>query len=600
MSQNKLPLKEQVVKMRRALAKAKLAGKGDYRRKGFVSLNGRGDYSSRRGPLVGRAGRLRGRGNFFNDAWDWGRGAVRSTVGVLNDAAKGVDAFGKLFGKGDYHGEKVIAPNQVPLFENNGRVNSFVYKEYLGDIYSSVDFSATTFHLNPGLGNPGASIELDRGVFPWLSRVAQQYEEYRITGCVFYYIPTSSDAVIASATNGSLGSVSIASEYNSSKEDFSTLTDMLNHQYSVSKKPSECIAHPIECERKERPTEIQYIRSDSNGISGSELLHYDLCKTTVAVQGNQTDGEILGQLWVTYRVELLKPVLEEQADSPFVLTTRYQLATDIVTSSAYFGSTYAIIVPSTGSNFALTLGTATITFPDNITSGVWCLQYYVTGASTTLTTALTATMTTNCSAKTIFSGATSSSRRQAAGAVSTTQFLVQIFTITGPGAVITLSGGTMPGTITAGDLLVSQLNYALTSPEASEHKRSNFWRPTRKYPVAPWMKELRASREAHRSMDRQDMMEMFADLLELKRMSRGDSKQLPSSSDDVSSVQKMVQLYESKEGTSTLDDSDGDEYEDALEILKARRAEKLAMKAKVQPEEKKAASPASSSKKGSS
>lgn len=577
---------QQLKKMRSALAKAKLQGKGDYKpaRRGFVA--GRGDYRPARRVL-------RGKGDFWS--------VMKGVGNVARVALPVMKIGGMLMGAGDYNQGK-IAPNEVPMFENKGRVNSFVYKEYLGDIYSSVDFSATTFHLNAGLGDPGSTVDLNRGVFPWLSRIAQQYEEYKITGCVFYYIPTSSDAVVSSATNGALGSVSIASEYNSAKDDFSSLTDMLNHQYSTSKKPSEMIAHPIECERKERPTEIQYVRSDSDGISGSELLHYDLCKTTVAVQGNVTDGEILGQFWVTYRVDLLKPILEEQAASPFVLSTHYRISVTGLNSTKFFGTTINT-VPEVGSTFEVTMANTTITFPENITEGNFLLTYSLKGSSTASLVTPYIDFTSNVQALNILHAGTGAQYAM----VSSTDdeiFYARYFTITGPGAVLTFGGGTtLPTSLTSGDLIITQINAAiLTKP--SEIKRSNFWRPTKQHPVAPWMKELRASREKHRNMDRNDMVSMFADLLELKRQGSDATamQTTPLRTNETKKVSKLVQLYETKKETPDDDDTEDDiDYEEALQILKDRRAIKDAKNAIKTPalEEKKASSPASTSKKGS-
>jgi hypothetical protein len=72
--------------------------------------------------------------------------------------------------------------------------------------------------------------------------------------------------------------------------------------------PSETFVHPIECDPKENPFKIQYVRTGSLSASDNPLL-YDLGTTWIATSGMQTDGQVLGDLWVTYEMELRKPVI---------------------------------------------------------------------------------------------------------------------------------------------------------------------------------------------------------------------------------------------------------------------------------------------------
>lgn len=507
---------EQLARMRKALSSAKsklkgagayagfvpvrrLAGKGAYRGFAPVSrLRGRGAYGQRG---------LRGRGDFFNDAINW----TGKTAGNIVKAAApigGALALGsKLFGMGDYR----IAPDSVPLFQSEPghRLNSFIHKEYLGDIFSSQDFAATTFNINPGLNDPGNAIAGNRGMFPWLARIAQQYEEYKIDGMVVYYVPTSSDSVVASATTPAMGSVSIATEYNANKPNFTNLVDMLNHQFSNSKKPSEMIAHPIECDLKDRPMPMQYIRSDTQ--ADGDILHYDLGKTTVAVTGCQADGQNLGQLWVSYKVSLFKPILAEQADSPFVLSTHYRIGTG-VTTSAYFGSSIPT-TPENGSTFEVTLANTTITFPESITSGNWIFGYRVTGASSVITNALTVTLTSGASSLAMFhAGASAALAPFPAGATSTVLSSVFAFTITAPSAVLTLSSGTIPGTQTTGDLFITQFNPNLiTEPIPTKALHGCFWRPSKDYPNPPWI--TRVTAEERNAVTQADLMAVLKTLI---------------------------------------------------------------------------------------
>jgi hypothetical protein len=60
------------------------------------------------------------------------------------------------------------------------------HREYLGEISGSISYDVKrSFEINPG--NPDT--------FPWLSGVAARFQEYRIRGLVFHYIPSSGNAV---------------------------------------------------------------------------------------------------------------------------------------------------------------------------------------------------------------------------------------------------------------------------------------------------------------------------------------------------------------------------------------------------------------------
>lgn len=504
---------------------------------------------------------MRGHGDFFDDIGSVvktvGGGLIDKGVGLVRGTVNGV-----LHGGGDYR----IAPQKIPTFESHGRENSFIHKEYLGDIFSATTFTATTFNINPGLGDPASEIATTRGVFPWLARIAQQYEEYRLEGMVFYYIPTSSDAVVASATTPALGSVSIASEYNSNKEDFTNLTDMLNHQYSDSAKPSEMIAHPIECAGKERPTEVLYIRSDK--VTADDILHYDICKTTVAVTGCQAAGQNLGQLWVSYKVVLLKPVLEEQAEDPFVLTTHYRISVAGLNNTAFFGSTINQ-QPEAGSTFECKLANTTITMPANITSGNFMLWYGIKGSSTASLVTPFIDCTTNCQNLSIVEAGTGT---QYATATKTDVRLVYVrfFKVTGPSAVLTFGGGTtLPTSLTSGDLIITQINSNVITKQVSM-KPGCFWRATKEWPNPPWAAKISA--EQDKKARRKQARELRSAIVELLR---GDIED--DSSDDEKGEARKAICCDSATGESS--DTDYEKVERKNTLPEEHRKVMMRMKA---------------------
>jgi len=86
------------------------------------------------------------------------------------------------------------------------------------------------------------------------------------------------------------------------------------------------------------------------------ILFYDLGRTVVATSGQQADGNVIGDLWVTYEVELRKPVVYS-ASNDSVASALYSCATPSVGN--WFTNTTAVL---TGS-LPVALSANTITFP---------------------------------------------------------------------------------------------------------------------------------------------------------------------------------------------------------------------------------------------
>jgi hypothetical protein len=77
------------------------------------------------------------------------------------------NAIAKITGLGDYRvsGAGGIRNDNGPPQFAPGRTPRIAHREYLGDITSSIDFTANTYDLNPG--NPTT--------FPWLAQIAKKF-----------------------------------------------------------------------------------------------------------------------------------------------------------------------------------------------------------------------------------------------------------------------------------------------------------------------------------------------------------------------------------------------------------------------------------------
>jgi hypothetical protein len=228
-------------------------------------------------------------GSYFGPAGgNFGR-AIGGTGGSL---------VGKIFGSGPYKLKSNTVwntSNQVPVMHSSCESVVLTHREYIRDVYSSVNFATSRIMINPGLEE----------AFPFLSAVAQNFQEYRFKGLAYEFISTSADAL--NSTNTALGSLMLAVDYVADDVAYLNKQEMLNEMWSASTRPSENLGIPVECDPDENPMNIQYVRSGPLAPNADKKM-YDLGTLTVATVGSQAISTI-GELWVTYHVELKKPRL---------------------------------------------------------------------------------------------------------------------------------------------------------------------------------------------------------------------------------------------------------------------------------------------------
>jgi len=185
--------------------------------------------------------------------------------------------------------------SQIPNFRNGKHSIIISNREYLQDVVTP----GAAFDLSdPYPINPGMAV-----TFPWLHTIANCFEEYILHGVVFYFKSTCGNSV--GSTTTSLGTVMMATNYNVSAPAFASKAQMENHEFGMSKKPSGDMIHPIECASKEDVLRAQYIRS-TTVATGLDPRFYDHGNFYFATQGQQAESN-LGELWISYDIELLKP-----------------------------------------------------------------------------------------------------------------------------------------------------------------------------------------------------------------------------------------------------------------------------------------------------
>lgn len=430
-----------------------MRGRGDYtamayRRPGRVYMRGRGDYTMKKkqggwsAPKIGGGiGRAVGNALMPIASEYVGPGIASQVPNLTASAGK---SLGKLFksitGWGDYtvHDNSLLYPDKiVPQFgEDSIRVKK---REYIAQIDAFQTFTNLQIPIQPGLDTS----------FPWLSRIAANYEQYHINGMVFQYVSTSSDA-IASTSDLGLGTIALATDYDAQDPAFVNLPQMLGSMFSNSGKPSENIMHAIECAPNEQAQKLYYVRT-GDVPSGADIRLYDLGTFQIATDRMPGDYDGAGQLWVSYDITFTKSVQNNQLGFD-INTDHFELVAPSQTSSNYFGTSRTA---KEESNLGCSVTNNQIAFPSTLSSGYYLIMYTSVGSSTAL---LSPTSTlVNCTRITPFTNDTVGELGNG-GTTSPRYFLSYIVRIDGNNATITFSGGTLPSSPTFGDLIIQQLN----------------------------------------------------------------------------------------------------------------------------------------------
>lgn len=330
------------------------------------------------GPSRGRLGLLKA-ADMAGSMVPFGLGGLATTGlrGLANHAANWLGLGGYKLSRNS------LVTKPIPGMHSNNQSTIIRHREYISDIVSPAVSGAFGIQqliaLNPGL----------EGSFPWLSSIASSYTEYTWRGLIFEFVSTSGDW---SGTSQTLGTVSMATQYNLNAPLFQNKQVMLNEYFANDSKCSEDFIHPIECDPKENPFQIQYVRSGAVP-AGQDPKLYDIGQTVIAVQGVTAGNIALGELWVSYEVELRKPVPSVLLDGTsgfahYQLTSGYSQANPLGTSPVAVNDTIGLKL----TNFQ-------ITFP-TFSAGTYQVTY-VCGSGTAASITEPTIALVNCSYATV-------------------------------------------------------------------------------------------------------------------------------------------------------------------------------------------------------
>ena len=277
--------------------------------------DGPGRYSRRRRLVRRRRGRpsykgmglYTGTGGFWSDLWGKSAG-IRQQLGDMarssgNPWVQTAGHAARAFGVGDYTTSNDLVDGGqgtgVPAFSEGPNIVTISHREYISDIFgpdTAGIFQNQTYGLNPALVQ----------TFPWLAQVASNYEEYTFKQLIFTFRSTVTDFV---QSNGQVGTIIMATQYNAADAPFQSKQEVMEYDSAISGKVSGNLISGVECD----PSLLsgapgKYTRSGPV-TPQEDVKTFDLGTLNVATSNTpaQFVNQALGELWVTYTVELRKP-----------------------------------------------------------------------------------------------------------------------------------------------------------------------------------------------------------------------------------------------------------------------------------------------------
>lgn len=316
----------------------------------------RGAYTQGRGSYTaGRGNYTTGRGQYTQ-----GRGAY--------DAPFGVQLNGLHTGS--------VNSNVATIKQAKGENGQILFskREFITSVNSAGNNGWTnmSFSVNPGLAS----------VFPFLSQIATNFQEYELISARFIYEPVVSPMSVSDV--GSLGSVVISANYNAGAQKFSTFAEAVESSQAIRGTIATPLVFGMECDPSQGTARSRYIRGGAVP-TGQDIKTYDHALLQVGLFGVPSAyiaGTQLGLLWVEYTVELSKPLLYDALGK--AIPTDY-FATDDSTTANWLNG--GLMDPDNSIGGVVTnpsTGVVRYTFPDNFSGTVGMIwEIYGTGLSYT-------------------------------------------------------------------------------------------------------------------------------------------------------------------------------------------------------------------------
>jgi hypothetical protein len=166
------------------------------------------------------------------------------------------------------------------------------HREYIGDISGSAAFALQSFPINPGLP----------GTFPWLSTLALNYESYRIRRMAFEFETQTATSVA--------GTLMMGVDYDAADPAPVSKVQLMNYHNSTRSAVWQECCLVLDASDIGKLGPKRYLRF-GNLAANQDIKTYDVGNFFIASQGG--GGGLVGELYVSYQVELNTPQLDSSA-----------------------------------------------------------------------------------------------------------------------------------------------------------------------------------------------------------------------------------------------------------------------------------------------
>lgn len=166
--------------------------------------------------------------------------------------------------------------------------------ELISVVNGNTTFAATRYQINPG----------DARSFPWLAKVAQLYQKYRILKMVFYYKPSVSEY----DPSGTRGKIVLTCDYDSNSTTMTSLPQamaMVPHVDGLLQNTLLLELDPYKL------TPVSKVVRTGLVPAGGDVLNYDAGTLFIAAAGSP-DDQVIGELHCRYSIEFIQPTLSNE------------------------------------------------------------------------------------------------------------------------------------------------------------------------------------------------------------------------------------------------------------------------------------------------
>lgn len=325
-----------------------------------------------------------------------------------------------------------VTTNRGPRFGRNGFV-PITNSEYIMEINGSTGFNVNAVQVNPGLVNS----------FPWLSKIANQFEKYRWKSLSFEY----KTAVSAGGSTGQIGKVVLVEDYDARDPNFQGMQQALDYKGAKDAAPWKDIIFKADTSAKDTPYKNYYVRSGAVP-SGTDIKTYDAGLFQLCTSG-QNDANNIGYLRVHYSIELLEPKINAVLGGD-LLCAHYKSGGTV--DATHPMGTAPVQEP--GSNMDLTFALDAVTGPVN-PPGAFLVVWVATGTS--INDALI-TPVSGCSLVTSFFVA----GQATTPGVNTQTVSAAVMDFTAPNPVFDLTSTGSTDLYATGELLIAQISAGMS------------------------------------------------------------------------------------------------------------------------------------------